>query len=188
MVVWEQEARQGRGRHLQQLHHLQHRAGLSQHQPQSGEAHPGDAASRVTFHMSNVTCHVSGHPPSRGPDRAAGAEPRRAQVCARRDAGAVRHGPARPHQHTVTKYFSCVYINILFLFQDTWIWCAEASVSCLHCVTRRYRWQGRENIDLTNIIIILTFFQQIASRILINIILCQALTADEVNPIEVEVI
>ena len=139
MMVWEQEARQGRGRHLQQLHHLQHRAGLSQHQPQSGEAHPGDAASRVTCHISTVTCHVSGHPPSRGPDRAAGAEPRRAQVCARRDAGAVRHGPARPHQHTVTKYFSCVYINILFLFQDTWIWCAEASVSCLHCVTRRYR-------------------------------------------------
>ena len=56
MMVWEQEARQGRGRHLQQLHHLQHRAGLSQHQPQSGEAHPGDPASRVTCHMSNVTC------------------------------------------------------------------------------------------------------------------------------------
>ena len=59
MMMWEQEARQGRGRHLQQLHHLQHRAGLSQHQPQSGEAHPGDAASRVTCHMSNVTCPLS---------------------------------------------------------------------------------------------------------------------------------
>ena len=59
MMMWEQEARQGRGRHLQQLHHLQHRAGLSQHQPQSGEAHPGDAASRVTCHISNVTCPLS---------------------------------------------------------------------------------------------------------------------------------
>ena len=60
MMVWEQEARQGRGRHLQQLHHLQHRAGLSQHQPQSGEAHPGEVVSRVIsrvhYNVSRVTC------------------------------------------------------------------------------------------------------------------------------------
>ena len=56
MMVWEQEARQGRGRHLQQLHHLQHRAGLSQHQPQFGEAHPGEVRSRVTCPLSRVTC------------------------------------------------------------------------------------------------------------------------------------
>ena len=57
---------------------------------------------QVTCHVSTVTCDVSGHPPSRWPDGAAGAEPRRPQVCARRHAGAVRHGPARPHQHTVS--------------------------------------------------------------------------------------
>ena len=43
-MVWEQEARQGRGRHLQQLHHLQHRAGHGQHHPLPLQADRGDPA------------------------------------------------------------------------------------------------------------------------------------------------
>ena len=128
--------------------------------------------SHVQCHVSRVTCHVSRVRTSSvtrtWPGCWGRASPRSSVRTAWRWSCPPRASSSSPtHGSYVTKYFSCVYINILFLFQDTWIWCAEASVSCLPCVTRRYRWHGRENIDLTNIIIILIFSQQIVSRILI---------------------